>query len=720
MNSDYFVPPQRPGLGQRALARARYERFAAAPAGAPPRFTEVEMSAGEEDYAAPPPAAPVAWAALAAPPAPRPRFTEVEMSTGEEDDAFVPPAYTAQSPSVADDVDLRVFRLNDMEYTTPIGDIFVDQIDAVHCKAFGQPTGIKITRPNGNYSLEYQGLPSVNPGFTPTGASYLTILTQGDMLILIAIVCVSTNASFGNSLDIWSVAKNPNVISPNAVEVYFDKLKESELYTPEDVRYIHLNVGNDNTVRMTEAGRLRLYGSLGFDILPNTRVEIVYPPGDGIVVDSIIETVRVADIYGKLHCTYIGNIKSPIDGIIVMFATKATFGIKRDMYLGLQDVFKGKKFGLFVNGKYTAVDEAPLDNAKIRIAPEPSAYVPITSIYHMGITKTNSPRYPGNNYIEYTIVPSNFVVMTLTSPGSYLFGTGETFIDVFTRLGTVVQNGYITTADLIERHRSNARFPIYNIENHDDSVRTIAAEAVNQTVCDNQIGRSVINSIIIESLGKQPIYETPIYVTGQLANTTKFQTDIQIYTEGMAMHNFEMKRDSAETPGAAPVFDAAQALHDDNMVMGTFSGDTRINDIPFVNVDFPAKTLAYYFQHIVRTVYLPPGQKYFMILFGCAAVEKGAEEVRNYELLYELSHRRSVKHTFPLNTPVNSDLFLDTAVLQTGPNLSFLGPEPSAECREIYARLGLQGGAPPRKKRKPSTRRGKRKMFARKSRKTGL
>lgn len=673
---------RRPLFTSNRLAALPFEQRRARAAGAPsPGMMDVDAPS------APAPAPPPGmmprrtYPAAAGPPA--------ASDMVEVDAAAPPPAAAAAAPL------LHVIPLN---LNIPI-DVRVPlpTIDSIHCMAFGAPTGIEERESDRLHSFQIPDFVPIDGSYTtsieltmPNGSkshTYLVYMTSDENVIVMSILAFwSRPDTSETAMDIWSVAKNPSVDVSGTVEMLFENIRTHILSTI-DVNHIFLYAARDNTLRMTENMRIRLYGSLGFNILAGEAVFTIYPPKDDVVVhQNDAGKVLLKDPADKYYCTYIGNIRARGDTPIRMYATKESFATKRSMFLGYDDIAKGKQVGLFHNttwGVPPGHEAVRLDNNASVALPDvrPETLKPLVTLYHMGLTKKDYPDMPGNNYIDSIQVPDDFVIVTITSPGSYLYGTGPTLL---TMAQEVIQR-MLTSPDELSKflatHRSMGKFPLYNIQDHAKFVtQAVAPLAEMGSQCDFQIATSMINSILVEQMGRQPIYEIPL--TDEEARKfgyKKVQFDIQVYTGGMRMHNFTVERRSMKV-AARPVNrgEEEMAKVDDEQGLGLFGKDIRYTDDDFVNPvpGEPSKTFLDLLNHIRVKIILKSSDKYLVFALGCASTNPAGD---NYELLYELSHRRSVIHTFPAGTPADSPAFINGAFFREGLE-TLSGPPRSSTC----------------------------------------
>lgn len=646
---------------------------------------------------------------------------EYVMSIVNEEDAFIPMNLDAGEISNTEDAPVLLL---DIPLNTDLGNDAIrlepqdiQGIDSIHCKAFGVKTGIQYDETNGIYVYPGGTNPIINDFDIPMG-QYLCLLAQQNEenrlnIILISIVAFHQQSTSGIvCADIWSVAKNPEFNVKGAFGLFLQKLREEIKANHPQVQITTLQVGTDNTMRMTEQGRLRLYSSLGFTIVPGCQVETIYPPSLYTVVNHDVENSLIEFRDGD--CAYIGNIKSHT--AITMAASIDDIGEQRNIYGNFKGVFTGEQVYLYDDAAKLDLYDAPgfiTDNAKVKPVTKQEDGSSLfesemtlhfyKAFYHAGIQKkpfsiNENSIIKNNNIVECIDVPDNVIIFTTTSPGSYmasLYVPNETDELVKKIIGKIYDPTNIDASmgklkELYNSHRSKAKLPIYNIERHDRLL-----QIYNEGSCEQQFNSSLLNSIIIDSLGHQPIFEAELdepISTGK-HTVRKQQYDLQMYTPGMKIYNYGMARESnIDKPNGRKPSTYEKARNDDAMGLGTFkihyvqgegnqllgaggSGAVHTNlvfkkfddDSAFVNNkpdDFNnlKNYLTYFKSKTINTT--NKDDIHFIFLFGCAGIETKDDY---YELLYELSHRRSIVYRFPPKTTSYNDIFIEKAVF--GKNL---------------------------------------------------
>jgi hypothetical protein len=614
-----------------------------------------------------------------------------------------------------------------------------DDLNTIHCKAFGTEVGYRFESTKKNtLTLRFpQEIPPIRDGFEtketideggetkekPPALLVLRNKTTFDSVLMAIASFYKSESTEEKCIDIWSVAKNPALNYQNTFKTFLVKLKKQ--YSQSEYNIFNLIVDSSNTRRMTEQGRLRLYMSLGFDLLGGQEVETIYPKGIFITTGNYLEEYGVGALQllnkateqGK--CDFIGNIKSGERTSIVLSASYVNLGEERDIYCGQKDSFKGKTFLVLTNdGTLEQVEDKNglVANGSIDISSiwnnDIDNYTYFKTLYHMNLI---SKEVNDNNYIDFCQVPDDFIVFTITSPGSVLIGRrkeDKNEIEEYIKKIVPLLRNKFHWKSLLEMHRSTASLPVYNISNHELLIKNSEIDVredtnENRLACERQLARSMFNSITMDRLGRQPIFEMPIEGEG-LAWTAsidikKVQYDIQIYTPGMRMFNYNLGRSSKEdfdlalNLGTAKIIEKEGGIHFEKQDDDTAFVDNHDNDFES------------YFDYIRKINPLEEGQMNVLFTFGCAPVKNQKESdtiFADYEVLYELSHRRPIVVSIDPGTLISDDSFFKKA---------FLGKSSLTEynCPCNYPNIG---GGRKRKERKKyvKTKKNKKTRFGKK------
>ena len=591
-----------------------------------------------------------------------------------EYDAFVPMDMDARH--VASDS----VRLHRIPFNTDLSKIrtikftekLLNEVDIICCKGFGDKTGIRIVENTIGFPSPMSPIipdSVVRPGIQPELLLLCTNDASRPTIIMIAIIVFSEENTFGKIIDITTVAKNPKINHKNTFETFLKEIKNLGGEYSTTGLFV-LEVKKENTIQMTEQGRLRLYTSLGFSIPSKTPVEIIYPPIQTYVVLHdphypgrlvLYKENKSSVVVENDYEVFLGNIKSTEGTYIPMIASRDDLGKKRDIYLGAESCFKGNAHLIWdegLKGGMSIVASEMKKNANVPITPfeKGDSAVFIQSVYHMSLTKKPIAASPNNNYIDYFEVPKDFIIVSFASPGSILSVKTSNEITEFTnKMSTLLSDDELIN-QFIKLNRSTAILPIYNIQDN-SSLQAIFQS--NDT--RKQLTSTLMNSVIIDSLGRQPIYE---FI--HTSKYKKYQVDVQVYTEGMYMSNNTLGRETMTniyTEGRQPVNKASAENDDRTKIMGSFNlfDNSQLNDSHYVNKPYDTEdTIENYLKYLKTVAPLPQAAngkktKYVIFLFGCSSLETN----ETYETLYELSHRRSIVHRFTRGDTLTSEEFLN-------------------------------------------------------------
>ena len=613
-------------------------------------------------------------------------------------------------------IGLLCFPLNEEipTYTPAELDSILQKVNYIHCKAFGCPTGIVRV---GN-QLQYATPPPIE-GSGAILASSLCLLysapavavaaPEGDIILL---CIVNLHGDTIQLVDIWSVAKNPQIAFPNA----FQRFLRAFLETHTTITRLYLTVGTDNTVTMTEQGRLRLYTSLGFLIQGAQNVQLIYPDSGPLWVDSHSRENRgelVLSSGGNRVCSFLGNIQSS-GTPIVMMATREDLQENHSFTLGFADSLRGRSAYLY-NASRTSLTETPnklTDNESIPIATPTNVLVPIKALYHMGLQNYASRTNPGNSFIQSFTVPNDFLIFTVTSPGSYLY-VAPAVIERFTQNILQELANPIQAASLIRNNKSTQKHPIVNLYSEESYRESLLTPTIPQSpLCKKQTMAGLFSAKIMEQLGRQPIFEFQL-PPGTPGREKKFQLDFQLFGPGMKLFNYIMTRSDTNRFDLASNFgtydintSTTPSTFTQNTGDGTFTNrsSTLRNYLDFIRASYPVAAPA------AVGAGAPAGPTYFLFLFGCS----GLQSANQYDLLYELSHRRSVKVQMDEGW-YDSLPFIRWAIFD---KMNLGEHECAAYGDGTNLRVRLMGGGKRRKQKKQTRKQKKRKLQRRKTRKT--
>jgi hypothetical protein len=218
------------------------------------------------------------------------------------------------------------------------------------------------------------------------------------------------------------------------------------------------------------------------------------------------------------YCNYIGNIQSipnahGVKQPIVMIGKKKDVGTFQNIYLGYSDKLSGKSAYIYETPAKIIISEVRnklRDNESIPIHSVNEEDLPnmqfIKGLYHMGLKQKESITKPGNKFVETLIVPSDFLIFTVTSPGSYLFITADE-IDNFIQH---VISQFMTHGEFEKfkkNNKSTQKLPIINIPDEDDYTTLFTTPTTDDDHALTQTQFGFYGAKIMEQLGRQPIFE---------------------------------------------------------------------------------------------------------------------------------------------------------------------------------------------------------------------
>jgi hypothetical protein len=127
----------------------------------------------------------------------------------------------------------------------------------------------------------------------------------------------------------------------------------------------------------------------------------------------------------------------------------------------------------------------------------------------------------------------------------------------------------------------------------------------------------------------------------------------------MKIFNYKIRRDTNASNMAGGL---GSYTYTSSKIVPFYQFEKIHNDNDFV--DKGGGTLKKYLEMIRTQSKISPGNKYFLFIIGCADVS-----TPNYDLLYELSHRRSMKVQIPDGITFDNDAFIRHFILNKN-NLS--------------------------------------------------
>jgi len=588
----------------------------------------------------------------------------------------------------------------------------IARIQKIHCDAFGSRiAGLEMTAGSTAATRTLKPLPLLssilhgaarNAAIPPKIALLLRLkdglLTTLNDIVLVTLLSTGVQTAEGRDLEIWSVCKNPASTQPNAfhsfLTTYHANFNKDKNGNPICTVF-RLFVDSSNTPRMTEDARLRLYRYCGFQILPGSKVKLVYPSTEiWQVTESTGSFVKIRADNGQERCVYFAYCRAAPGTHIIMQATCAS--IQCVVPLDIQHVAGETNNGL-VDIRYALPYEPGINESGAR------EWFPLCAKYHQSIAVDAA------GVTECVDVPENFIVVSFSSPGSLIFFNKEETDGLILELSKRTYEGDMNSymKKLILENRSTATLPLTGLT-AEEPFRNTFVSTKPRVGCQVEKERSFSGASVIQRMGKQPIME----IQRRYAKNTvhKYQIDVQVYTGGMKMLNTYLSRTTSDylEPAELATKDAAwrkkQETDDNTMGMrlgfvgikgggagagagaGPVYGFGKIDDRQFAN-QAVSKRLSDLFAYLNDLIFVqrkifdiryPPGaspaqkSKIILYLYGCGSVSGTSTDISkpdNYSLLYELSHRRSIVYDggtfgpYATGTSMHKPEFIDNFVL---------------------------------------------------------
>jgi hypothetical protein len=586
----------------------------------------------------------------------------------------------------------------------------IARIQKIHCDAFGSRiAGLEMTAGSTAATRTLKPLPLLssilhgaarNAAIPPKIALLLRlkdgVLTTLNDIVLVTLLSTGVQTAEGRDLEIWSVCKNPASTQPNAfhsfLTTYHANFNKDKNGNPICTVF-RLFVDSSNTPRMTEDARLRLYRYCGFQILPGSKVKLVYPSTEiWQVTESTGSYVKVRADNGQERCVYFAYCRAAPGTHIIMQATCAS--IQCVVPLDIQHV-AGETNNALVDIRYALPYEPGINESGAR------EWFPMCAKYHQSVAVDAA------GVTECVDVPENFIVVSFSSPGSLIFFNKEETDGLILELSKRTFEGDMNSymKKLILENRSTATLPLTGLT-AEEPFRNTFVSTKPRVGCQVEKERSFSGASVIQRMGKQPIME----IQRRYAKNTvhKYQIDVQVYTGGMKMLNTYLSRTTSDylEPAELATKDAAwrkKQETDDNIMgmrlgfvgikeggagagAGAVYGFGKIDDRQFAN-QAESKRLSDLFAYLNDLIFVkrkifdiqyPPGaspaqkSKIILYLYGCGSVSGTSTDVSkpdNYSLLYELSHRRSIVYDggtfgpYTTGTSMHKTEFIDNFVL---------------------------------------------------------
>jgi hypothetical protein len=263
----------------------------------------------------------------------------------------------------------------------------------------------------------------------------------------------------------------------------------------------------------------------------------------------------------------------------------------------------------------------PEQLAKVYTATDPNV---ISAMYHMAY------RYGEDKFLEYIQVPSDFIIISIASPGSNLF-ISDTGINNYQAAiqAELLRDPY----GFYKRFRGYDSYPMeappVSPQIFQQYLDLVPSEDITPQDVFNQ---TVQHARFIQQFARKPIVNQCFEPVFNARAVKQAQIELQMYMPG----DYMLQRMMLRTPRDDIVWPTSMGTY-----VWTPDGKQKIDD-PELKTMTPA-TLSDYLG-IIRGR-LPPTNTpkvKVLVLFGCASIERPMFETE--EAFYEFSHRRAIVH----------------------------------------------------------------------------
>ena len=441
------------------------------------------------------------------------------------------------------------------------------------------------------FSASPQSIPRIDPRTQPATQQAIIELRNRSDNKLIGFALAS--GAQDGTVDIWSVCKDPQIQSSRVVETLFHAFASAN----KNVKRAYLRVATENKKTMTELGRLLLYTSIGFRLVPGQRVRDVIDLNYEVVDHSDPNWVVVKTSTGQTVPIYVGILRGLSGQPLVMVAERTALLAPRTALLHTtHSPFKATLVNDFSSVVY----------------PTPNPRGIYLSLFHMGLIERG-------DVLETFKLPANVTLVTFTNPGSFFFGNVTFAGQIASTIGSALQI-------FLAKFPGYANFPIYSLKEYG---RLGGGDARRQTL---------LATLFMLQFERREI------VTVCTANAPdwthkQWQLDIQTYAPGMTCLNYRV--------GWNP-----QSETDRSVGIGLWNAQIStprkyMTDVTnkFAGRDKTLKDLV----DEVAALH-PPEEQLLLFVFGCADVG----DTTGFSPFYELSHRRSLNYTIRYENAVES------------------------------------------------------------------
>lgn len=531
--------------------------------------------------------------------------------------------------------------------------------DAIHQTSFGMLASTSYNNPS--------GIRRIVPSAVAEATMKAVIECRSRDGRLIGFFIAASNPG-DISVDIWSVCKN-NAIEATGV---FEFLLNKFIATYPLVQNIYLVASSVNSTAMTEVGRLALYSSLGFRIVPNTPVTLTYPEDTAVVAYQPDHNMVV--FYGATKpsdAVYICFIKhSGNDIAMVATRTAILAGRQKLAHEGYKDV-------LFERNAALQIQISPMKpkyNEFKKITTLPTHVY--TSIYHQALISLP------NGILSTFTLPANVTLVQFSMPGAILLGTKSKFLNL---VDTILPN-YI---NFINDFPGYKKLPFPALPTHADFIRGMG----------DIYRATLLASIFMANFERREILEL-CNAASMVSGVFRGFYDIQSYDPGMTVLDSTMAYDPNSQLDAQHGIGLYYTIQGVSYSVDSAIQAGRLSPVAATIRNSPAKpggvggTTLQAYVNAISAVH--PREQIVLFSFGCAAVVDFA----GYSLFYELAHRRSIRYRVT-DSDINENIL---------PYIMGLEDVPSNQVGPCARQARVPGGSRPGKtyrrkmKKKRSTR----------------
>lgn len=525
--------------------------------------------------------------------------------------------------------------------------ILANTFDRLHTACFNTPFAPNVYAPVGNtYQMGSMYVNQQLPTIAFIGAVGNQLLKtpipdpSNPPKAFVFFKCFTDVSTQQTLCEIWSVCKDRFYAESNVFRTilfsFIDALRAQLLPYPVP-NYFYLQVDSRKSTTMTEIGRLNLYTRSGFRIVPKTNVKIYSKIAGSVIqhIDANNLEVSIQKPNGLMWngTVYVGSIES-VDKNIEMVGDVNTIRTSNNEPLYHQSLKEsvrvasdGQTYDIPIH-----MNEYP-QNPEITLSPK--SYL---AMYHMRMVFTPSPE-SAPTFIKTMMVPSDFLIVTIAAPGSYLILNQQTAPLYFRSINQYIRRN---TSAFVNRFHGYKTLPFH-------SPPPSATKLYTTYIANDQpINKETQQyGLFMQQFARKPIVN--FCSNTRELNVKQSQIEFQVYLPGHTMIDFTVNRSTLNNPATEAGKYTERAARDDAS-FGEFMGmteveigaaDRKLDDTGFYNA--PTKNLSDLVQVLQRQTEGVSGTK-LLVLFGCAEVQQVTNDIEN--AFYEFSHKREIVHTF--------------------------------------------------------------------------